>query len=98
MYITMDINHSQCTKRDSDTTIQFSSDKGHDGLNLGIRLFQIALKNNDFQKGSIIYNNGNKDVSLLVFIQNYFTFKPSFSRIACDTSAVQNIPLQAKII
>ena len=45
MYITMDINHSQCTKRDSDTTVQFSSDKGHDGLNLGIRLFQIILKN-----------------------------------------------------
>ena len=45
MYITMDINHSQCTKRDSDTTVEFSSDKGHDGLNLGIRLFQVILKN-----------------------------------------------------
>lgn len=45
MYITMDINHRQCTKRDSDTTVQFSSDKGHDGLNLGIRLLQIILKN-----------------------------------------------------
>lgn len=51
MYITMDINHSQCTKRDSDTTVQFSSDKGHDGLNLGIRFFQIILKN----KASMIF-------------------------------------------
>ena len=45
MYITMDINHSQCTKSDSDTTVQFSSNKGHDGLNLGVRFFQIILKN-----------------------------------------------------
>lgn len=45
MYITMDINHRQCTKRDSDTTVEFSPDKGHDGLNLRIRLFQIILKN-----------------------------------------------------
>ena len=34
----MNVNHSEGTERDPDTSVQFSSDKGHDGLNLGIWL------------------------------------------------------------
>ena len=38
-----------------------------------------------------------KSVNKTVGVTNH-TFKPSFSKIACDTSEVQNIPLQAKMI
>ena len=34
----MNIDYSKSAKRDPDSSIQFPSDKGHNGLNLGIWL------------------------------------------------------------
>ena len=56
----MDVNHSQCTKGDPDTRVQFPSDKGHNGLYLRIGFFQIILKNKTctiIETGSVFYDH-----------------------------------------
>ena len=56
----MDVNHSQCTKGDPDTRVQFPSDKGYNGLYLRIGFFQIILKNKTctiIETGSVFYDH-----------------------------------------
>ena len=45
-----------------------------------------------------LYRMSVSNITSSSSMNNEFTFKPSFSKIACETSEVQNIPLQAKII